>query len=66
MNAISNKLQRIQGSMLLKYDPDLANHLKKIEVTPQVYGMYVIYSQMSDQTLAIIDVYHQRQNYFRA
>lgn len=40
VNAISNKLQRIQGSMLLKYDPELANHLKKVEVTPQVYGMY--------------------------
>ncbi|XP_066928288.1 TBC1 domain family member 5-like isoform X2 [Clytia hemisphaerica] len=39
VNAISNKLQLIQGSMLQKYDPDLAAHLKKMSVTPQVYGI---------------------------
>lgn len=39
VNAISNKLQRIQGSLLQKYDPELSIHLKKIDITPQVYGI---------------------------
>ncbi|XP_047137114.1 TBC1 domain family member 5 isoform X2 [Hydra vulgaris] len=39
VTAISEKLNRIQGSMLNKYDSALCQHLQKIDISPQLYGI---------------------------
>lgn len=43
-NVIVNKLTRIQDYLLKKYDPELHMYLEKMEIPPQIYGMYVIHS----------------------
>ena len=40
-NAIVTKLTRIQDYILKKYDPELHQHLERLEIAPQIYGMYV-------------------------
>lgn len=40
-NVIVTKLSRIQNQLLRKEDPLLHEHLTRLEILPQVYGMYV-------------------------
>ncbi|XP_057292918.1 TBC1 domain family member 5-like isoform X2 [Hydractinia symbiolongicarpus] len=39
ITAISKKLNRIQNYMLKRYDAALSDHLQKIDITPQLYGI---------------------------
>ncbi|XP_065665068.1 TBC1 domain family member 5 isoform X4 [Hydra vulgaris] len=39
VTAISEKLNWIQGSMLKRYDTALCQHLQKIDISPQLYGI---------------------------
>jgi len=39
VSAISKKLNRIQWYMLKRYDSALCDHLRKIDITPQLYGI---------------------------
>jgi len=39
MSAISKKLNAIQGTMLQRHDNALADHIKSIDITPQLYGI---------------------------
>lgn len=38
-NAIVSKLTRVQDYILKKYDIELYNHLERLEITPQIYGI---------------------------
>ena len=38
-NVIVTKLTRIQDYLLRKYDAELHQHLERMDIAPQIYGM---------------------------
>ena len=45
-NVITTKLARIQDYILKRYDLELHAHLENFEIAPQIYGMWVVVTQL--------------------
>ena len=43
MIPLSKKLNKIQGTLLKKHDVMLSEYMDALELSPQVYGMWVLY-----------------------
>ena len=43
MTPLSKKLNKIQGTLLKKHDVMLSEYMDALELSPQVYGMWVLY-----------------------
>ncbi len=44
--AIVTKVNRIQDQLVKKHDIELYMHLNRLEIAPQIYGMWVLVSEL--------------------